>query len=137
MAARQPLTKDIYLLLFFVSSSRLTSPTDSTDRIRPLGLVVKRITSIICYDKIASSILAEGILFLESRGVRGIHDFFFAQTLRLNILSASVRCVVYSHISRQVWASHKKSFFFMVQPNMRNGLAWCNIVVRCNCEIRD
>jgi hypothetical protein len=30
-------------------------------RIRPLGLVVKRITSILCYDKIASSILAEGI----------------------------------------------------------------------------
>jgi hypothetical protein len=34
------------------------------NRIRPLGLVVKRITSIACYDKIASSILAEGILFL-------------------------------------------------------------------------
>jgi hypothetical protein len=34
-------------------------------RFRPLGLVVKRITSItsVCNDKIASSILAEGIFF--------------------------------------------------------------------------
>jgi hypothetical protein len=35
-------------------------------RIRPLGLVVKRITSILCYDKIASSILAEGIGIFSS-----------------------------------------------------------------------
>ena len=37
----------------------------SIDRIRPLGLVVKRITSIGCYDKIARSIRAEGISFLN------------------------------------------------------------------------
>ena len=57
----------------------ITHPTDRLHRIRPLGLVVKRITSIACYDKIASSILAEGTLFLLPQYVfHGIEVQLFA-----------------------------------------------------------
>jgi hypothetical protein len=60
-----------YNYILFINERDVTSQSNSVgmfhiDSVQgPLGLVVKRITSItsVCNDKIASSILAEGILF--------------------------------------------------------------------------